>query len=157
MSADESLAGTPCPIDRTKWPKGPWDVEPDRVDWKTAAGFPAIALRQAEGYWCGYVGVPPGHPAHGMDYMDIPVDVHGGVTYAEPCGGRVCHVPAPGEPADVFWIGFDFHHGGDMAPGYLSLYPFLETVGREKTKYRDLAYVRANCESVGLQLAAMRP
>lgn len=28
-----------------------------------------------------YVALPPGHPYHGVDYDDIPVDIHGGLTY----------------------------------------------------------------------------
>jgi hypothetical protein len=168
---DESLAGTPAEVDRTGWPKGPWDNEPDRLDWKTKAGFPAIALRHSSGHWCGYVGVPNGHPAYGNGDEAI-VDVHGGVTYASKCAGRVCHVPVPGEPADVFWLGFYFAHSGDAAPSKWNLnegWSWWSNDGRTlywgpKTTsrggevrglYRDLQYVKRECERVGLQLAEM--
>lgn len=36
------------------------------------------------GWGNGYVLLPKGHPAHGLDYDDINVEVHGGLTYAEP-------------------------------------------------------------------------
>lgn len=111
---EEKLAGIPNNVDRTGWPKGPWDTEPDRVDWKTEAGLPAIALRHSSGHWCGYVGVPTDHPA--LDADAPAVDVHGGITYGSKCSGHVCHIPEPGEPADVFWFGFDFAHNGDANP-----------------------------------------
>lgn len=55
-------------IDRTGWPSGPWDDEPDRVEWRDeATGLPCLALRNDMfGSWCGYVAVPPGHPVHGL-------------------------------------------------------------------------------------------
>lgn len=33
--------------------------------------------------------------------------VHGGLTYSDRCHDDICHVPAPGEPDDVWWFGFD--------------------------------------------------
>jgi hypothetical protein len=115
--------------------------------------------------------VPPEHPAYGNKDESV-VDVHGGVTYAHKCCGYVCHVPAPGESGDVFWLGFDFAHYGDAAPnawdekegwtrwsedGKTAYYGPKAThaEGLLKGVYRDLAYVRAECESVGHQLAAM--
>lgn len=54
-------------IDRTDWPAGPWDGEPDRIEWRHR-GFPCLMLRNAYGGWCGYVGVSPEHPLHGVEY-----------------------------------------------------------------------------------------
>lgn len=168
-SNNEKLAGQPHVVNRTGWPKGVWDQEPDRVDFKTASGHAAIALRHPSGHWCGYVAVPPGHPAYENAGENI-VDVHGGINYASKCVGKVCHVPEPGEPADVFWLGFDFAHCQDEHPkandeqwtrwakdGRTAYWGPKATSldGQEKGVYRDLAYVRAECESVGRQLAAM--
>lgn len=48
----------------------------------------------------GYCIVPQGHPWHGRDYDEIPVEIHGGLTYAEIDGGE--------------WvIGFDVNHHSD--------------------------------------------
>lgn len=109
------------------------------------------------GHWCGYVAVPPGHPLHGKDYDAVGADVHGGLTYANQCSGDICHVPAPGEPDDVWWFGFDCAHCWDFRPGHAAL---MESVGiptpdwdREEV-YRDLAYVRAECESLAEQLVS---
>ena len=158
------------PIDRTGWPPGPWDQEPDRVEFKTAAGFPGLIVRHEIGHWCGYVAVPPGHPCHGHGYMSEyekgadgwddydrpihnPVDslsVHGGITYAEKCAGDVCHVPEPGEPDDVFWLGFDCAHAWDLSPR-----DWEHGRNWPDHHYRDAAYVRAECESLAEQLAAI--
>lgn len=82
----------------------------DKQEFRSPAGTPCVVKRNYA--WCGYVAVPPGHPWHGKGYDDIQneVDVHGGLTYARACSGAVCHVPAPGEPDDVWWIGFDLGH-----------------------------------------------
>lgn len=109
-------------MDRTGWPSGPWDNEPDRVEWKMAEppGYPLLIVRGPMGSLCGYVGLPPGHPLHGVGW-DAPeveaLDAHGGINYAKACSGNICHVPAPGEPDDVWWLGFDCSHAWDYSPG----------------------------------------
>jgi hypothetical protein len=99
-------------------PPGPWDSEPDHEDFRSPEGLPCVLRRSALGSWCGYVGVPPGHPWHGKDYGDINdphPDVHGGLTYSDRCQGAICHVPQPGESDDVWWLGFDCNHSGDLS------------------------------------------
>lgn len=49
----------------------------------------------------GYVKIPADHHWHGLDYDEIDVKVHGGLTYA----------------TDDGWIGFDTLHSGDVWPG----------------------------------------
>jgi hypothetical protein len=126
-----------------RWGIGPWDNEPDRVEWRTAAGYPALARRNSHfGFWCGYVAVPPGHPWHGQE--DIPAEVHGGITYTHQCAGDICHVPGPGEPDDVWWVGFDCGHASDLHPAGP-----LTFLSREV--YRDLEYVKAQAEALAAQ------
>jgi hypothetical protein len=142
--------------ERTKWGPGPWQNEPDRDEWKTAAGLPGLALRGSFGNWCGYVAVPPGHLAHGQPYDSFRVSVHGGLTYANACQGEICHVPAPGEPDNVYWFGFDCGHYQDVKPGMDAL---LRTRGIERPAmiytYRTLEYVRAEVEDLAAQLVAL--
>lgn len=145
------------PIDRTGWGPGPWDGEPDRLEWRTAAGLPALARRAGHGSWCGYVAVPPGHPLHGAHYDDPPVDVHGGLTYAAACDGEICHVPGPGEPDDVWWFGFDCAHAGDLMPMMLvaaRAMPRQLRTHDSTDAYRTLAYVQEQCEQLAVQLRA---
>lgn len=103
--------------ERLNWGDGPWKNEPNRAEWEHA-GLPCIAHRGGAGAWCGYVGVPPGHPFHGKGYEEIEsqIGAHGGLTYAEKCAGHICHVAKPGEPDDVWWFGFDCAHAGDLMP-----------------------------------------
>lgn len=137
-------------VDRSGWPAGPWDSEPDRVDFHHA-GFACLALRAGrQGNWCGYVGVPKDHPAYGGDYNDLDVQVHGGLTYGSACDGeRICHVPAPGESDDLWWLGFDCLHFRDRAPGF-------SFHADPDAEYRTLTYVRNEIESLADQLAAVR-
>lgn len=141
-------------------PPGPWHDEPDRVEFEHA-GFPCLLIRNSA--WCGYVAVPPGHPWHGVAYDDVRVpgedgltwpDVHGGLTYGHSCQGDICHVPKPGESDDVYWLGFDCNHSGDLA-----LWDLLEGRGDHDngiwfTSYKDVDYVRR--ETVKLAEQARR-
>lgn len=140
-------------VDKTSWAPGEWQHEPDKVQWvDEATGFDCLAVRDPLGAWCGYVGVPPGHHVHGVRCDRVAVGVHGGLSYAgfgqAPADKTqgVCHVPAPGRPADVWWLGFDCAHSGDLAPhperGWTSL----------GGSYRPLAYVRLEIASLAAQL-----
>ncbi len=130
-------------IDRTGWESGPWDNEPDRLEWRDAeTGLPCLIVRAWTGALCGYVGVPPEHPLHGTDYDAVPLDVasapHGGLTYAQSCDetGTICHAPAPGEDENVWWFGFDCAHFMDRTPGMDTALSW--TYGT----YRTVAYVQ---------------
>src|SRR6476660_6887412 len=95
----------PFVVDKTGWGDGPWMAEPDRVDF-VHSGLACLALRHPHhGNWCGYVGVPCEHPAYGRAYEDVDVDIARTLNYAAPCEGLICHVPAPGMPDDVWWLG----------------------------------------------------
>lgn len=135
-------------------PPGPWHSEPDHEDFRSSEGLPCILHRSSLGAWCGYVGVSPGHPWHGRDYsaIDSPYpEVHGGLTYSERCRGPLCHVPKPSESDDVWWLGFDCNHSGD-----LSLWDVAE--GRQAGRaygwtesYRPIGYARAETLSLAAQ------
>jgi hypothetical protein len=167
-------------LDRSTWAKGPWDSEPDHVEFRTKAGYHGMANRNAMGNWCGYVAVEPGHPLHGMDMGEIweaaELNVHGGVTYAEACQGEICHVPPPGEPDNVWWIGFDCGHACDVSPYMQGIHDRAIAAGEfrydigamadklgltedhpMREKYRDLAYVQAEIEDLAAQLKALEP
>jgi hypothetical protein len=166
-------------IDKSSWPsRGAWDAEPDKKQWRDAAtGLPCLAVRHpSSGHWCGYVGVSKAHPAHGANYdtthyadEDGPdtrtpahlalndVAVHGGLTFASACrhgddpSRGVCHIPAAGEPDDVWWFGFDCAHCDDLSPGQ-KLYGDFPS----DDVYRDLAYVEGQCADLARQLAAIQ-
>lgn len=121
-------------VDRTGWPRGEWDDEPDIARWTDeATGFACEARRNRMGAWCGYVIVPAGHPWHGDKYVDA--DVHGGVT--------LCN---EWEPGGSWYVGFDCAHIWDKTPHEVSRY------GREITAwYKPLDYVREQCAKLAAQ------
>lgn len=142
-------------VDRSKWPRGPWDDEPDRWE-ERHLGFPVLAVRNDLGAWCGYVGVPPGHPWHGRHYEYVDVAIHGGLTYSDRCQrlGPICHVPRAGEPADVWWLGFDCLHVGDNRPG-----DYVDPIAQYRVKdgtYRRLEYAQQQARRLAEQAAAAR-
>lgn len=61
----------------------------------------------------------------------------------------ICHIPAPGEPDDVWWFGFDCAHSGDVSPGMSREY----RMNIPGDTYRNVAYVREECRSLAEQLA----
>lgn len=87
--------------DKSAWERGPWDDEPDKVQWVDGAtGLDCLIVRGPHGALCGYVGVPEAHPWHGVAYSGCTqkppcresycghspdVDVHGGLTFADSC------------------------------------------------------------------------
>lgn len=152
-------------IDKSTWPDGPWQGEPDKMQFADeATGYPCLIKRNAVGALCGYVGVAEGHPAFMKDYdheLVIGLEVHGGLTYSDlgqhmdmPSKG-ICHLPEEGEPDTVWWLGFDCAHAWDYAPGWTS------SIGREldlgdDTAYRDVPFVRAECAKLAAQLSELR-
>jgi hypothetical protein len=207
--------------DKSGWAEGPWQSEPDKMQWQDeATGLPCLLLRGPMGALCGYVGIPPEHPAYGLHYDGITkleaeerhtrwrsawtkareaeqeglpvgvsplevfsdnsgpspepkgvgvrvseIEVHGGLTFAGGCqhgddpSKRICHLPDEGEPDDLWWFGFDCAHAWDFMPGYHARtrnrgFPF-ESDQRPEDVYRDVAYVKAECESLARQLAAI--
>ena len=144
-------------VDRSNWSKGEWDNEPqNRIDF-IHAGFACFMLRGPMGSWCGYVGVPKGHPAYEKDYAALEcednLDVHGGITYANKCQGAICHIPQEGMPDDVWWLGFDTAHYQDKTPfNYGSIGLNYEPTG----VYRNIAYMTAEIKRLADQLASMK-
>lgn len=159
-------------VGKSDWQRGPWDDEPDKVQWRDeATGLPCLIHRSPLGFLCGYVGVAPGHRWHGVDYCDgrlVRIRVHGGLTYSASCQHGdgpetgICHVPEPGEPDDVWWFGFDCGHYGDFTDmsdqvsawrlSLLATRSPLDT-GSPGGIYRDVAYVKAECAALAAQLA----
>lgn len=45
-------------IDRTDWKSGPWDNEPDYLEWTTDVGYPAYMFRLDSGSWVCVVEAP---------------------------------------------------------------------------------------------------
>lgn len=145
-------------VDKSTWPRGPWDNEPDKVQWQDeATGFPCLIVRNEVGALCGYVGISTQHPLYGKDYDDAGLSIHGGLTFAASCDHSdeatgICHVPAAGEPDNIWWFGFDCAHAFDRMPGIEAIEAKLGETAIRGCIYRDLAYVTAECQSLSKQL-----
>ena len=161
-------------VDKSDWGDGPWQEEPDRIEWRDGEYVCLMLRNPSFGMWCGYVGLRSEHPWHGKGYDDIEgASVHGGLTFAGPCMDddrpqreRVCHMPLPGEPEDLWWLGFDCHHYMDLAPGMRAFErrmgdeyeakgdmksAELFRRGPEGYTYRHVAYVRSEVEDLVAQ------
>jgi len=128
-------------IDKSTWGPGPWQDEPDRLEWRHA-GLPCLIVRSAAGALCGYVGAPQDHPFYGKHYADDDalgnLDAHGGITFAQ-----------PGEPEAVWWLGFDAAHASDYVPGIMAKLNNSELL---PVTYKDLRYMRSEVERLADQV-----
>lgn len=145
----EMSAKTVTPLPKMEWGDGPWVRENDRVEWREN-GLPCLILRNQMGAWCGYVAVPPGHPWHGAHPLDVPADVHGGISYCATCTARICHVPAPGESDDVWWVGFACVHASDFLPALAVLIPPAFR-SREALRYRTEQFAADQVRQLAMQ------
>ena len=133
---------------------GPWNNEPDRIQFE-AEGFTCLAKRnERAGFWCGYVGIPSNHPYHKKSYNDIDgLDVHGGLTYSSLCDNDpikgICHIPKEGQPDELYWLGFDCGHCDDLAPWSLVNFPEHH---HEVEHYWTLEEVKQECAKLARQL-----
>lgn len=112
-------------------------------------GFEWEVTNNGIGYRCGYVRLPLGHPWHGKHYDDLPVEVHGGLTFSE--ADADCN---KGGEDNAFWIGFDCAHCMDAPDPILDPYrrmPDVTSFGEGVV--RSTEYVQAECEDVCRQAA----
>ncbi len=70
-------------------------------------GLKCVVLFVRHSHRNGYVRIPKSNPAFAVSYDDIPVNVHGGLTYGSP------ELPEQEKDANFYWFGFDTTHHGD--------------------------------------------
>jgi hypothetical protein len=56
--------------------------------------------------FCAYLGVPVDHPLAGFGYDEMPLDCHGGLTFAYEGDGE-------NRPKFFYFYGWDYSHAGD--------------------------------------------
>lgn len=153
-------------------------------DWTTRAGFRAVAIMGSLGHRCGYVGVPVGHPLHGVSYSDE-ADALLEISGDEPIGKRgsipiLCAALSGGikqtpemvfdvhgsltyangradypVESDLWWFGFDCGHCDD-APSdeYIEKMDARFRGMYREGVHRSLDYVTDECESLAAQIVA---
>lgn len=85
---------------------------------------------------CGYITLTKDSSLYGVGYDEININAHGGLTY-------------DGYDENENWvIGFDCSHYGDLTPYFILTgeYTFVQN-----GIYRDMQYVKAQCESMAEQ------
>jgi hypothetical protein len=150
-------------IDKSTWGDGPWQTEPDRLQWQHAGYACLIVRHPRHGFLCGYVGVDSEHPYFGENWREFTehLQTRVDVNYSDKCGGAVCHVPEPGMPANVWWIGFDCGHAFDVAPALnareraLGMPEFSNFSPQLRPRYKTVEYVKAKCEELARELRAL--
>jgi len=120
---------------------GPWTDEPDRVFGRHESGLYWLLKRGGAGAWCGYVAVTKDHPAFGIEYSALDVEVHGGLTFS----GRWF------ELAQYWWFGFDCCHYGDLSPLIAPIWG-----GPSHDIYRTVEYAHAEVMDLARQLAKLQ-
>lgn len=136
----------------------PWKAEPNRVEWiDPATKLPCLMIRNDRGVWCGYVGVTQQCHWWRVPYDRLThVQAHGGLTYTDRMHKPITEPAVLHQmlelgmiPDDLWWVGFDCNHWGDLAP--TATFPLQRADGKV---YRDLEYVTAEVVNLALQAAA---
>ncbi len=150
-------------IDKSDWGHGPWDSEPDKIEWvDPETGYDCIIRRSPLGALCGYVGIPESHALFGLDYDDLNIDleVHGGITWTGKPDGDEVPIDirlATEHPKQLWWIGFDCAHAFDLAPAMRRYTDMVTTWPDDWTQvYRDMEYVRSEVLELAKQLDKAR-
>jgi hypothetical protein len=108
-----------------------------------ATGYECLAWFNDMGFWCGYVGVPQGHPKFEVDYNQVDADVHGGLTFSDFIRENDSGTPG------LWYFGFDCAHAGDVVKGIRG---FSSIPG---STFKDLDYVKVEIASLATQLKAL--
>lgn len=133
----------------TRPPRGPsdrpWENEPDEAKWlDLKTGLLCMIRRGPLGNLCGYVRVPKKNPLYKARRAEK-LRVHGGITYQ----GRLRY--REGYKSQGWFVGFDCAHYMDLVPQILE---FSELYAKKNLTYRDFQYVRAECETLAVQIAS---
>lgn len=145
-----------------------WLNEPNE-EYYIDRGYACHIWRHTQfGTLCGYVGLPKDHPYYGMDYKDIENDgcfnVHGGLTFSGFLHSYNVDISIPEN--DLFWIGFDCAHLGDIQPWIYKPLPegeSLESIAGwnalvkslsqplpngDAPTYKNIAFVKQNIKNI---------
>lgn len=173
-------------MQKEKWGDGPWLTEPDKKQWlDDVTGYPCLIVRNPLGALCGYVGVNAKHPCYDQDYDNVDVDVHGGLTFSNPCqkytaenmhlgpieqmqAEAICHLVENDEDDNIWWLGFDCAHLHDLVPDMArhNRSPQMAAIYAQfnipttssihaDETYRDINYVTNEVLSLALQLKSI--
>ena len=138
---------------RRAWGSGPWEGEPDKVEWVDMASlYYCVALRNPDsGAWLGYVRVPAHHALNGVEYDRLPgIEAHGGLTFSGPGSTHMDAIShsARDDNETSWFFGFDCAHSFDCIPDKrlrwhdIDRYNTIEQVQQEVTQLAAQLYAR---------------
>lgn len=122
-------------IDKSGYPLGEWDNEPDLVEW-VHEGLNCVIRRNGLGALCGYVGVGKDHKFFKDDYNehgDLPA--HYGLTFSN-------HF----DDESLWFFGMDASHSGDLSP-------VMMRYGAEFGSYKNISFMINEVEQLAKALA----
>jgi len=137
--------------------RGRWDDEPSLLDF-TYREYACRITRHMLGALNGYVAIDVDHAFHAVDYFDVNVSVHGGVTYAsyelpltaitDVLNNKEIYIKSPylNVSKRAWWVGFDCAHAGDIIPKMSrGIQDIMDT-------YKDIEFVKAELKQLVDQL-----
>lgn len=99
----------------------------------------------------------------GLVEICVALNVHGGLSFSDHCqpgaeDDSVCHIVLDGRPDNIWWLGFDCAHAGDLTPSSIAFHKKFVTEHPEfndvpEDIYRNIAYVKSEIELLALQLS----
>lgn len=134
-------------VNKSNWKKGPWDREPDKLQWiDEETGLPCLIVRDASGALGGYIGVFQGHPFFQKHHQVVPIWVHGGLKYSDFCQTEdehgISYISDAGRRERFWWFGFTCTQLEDCCPAS----------GSACGKYRDVAFVQQEIQDMAQQI-----
>lgn len=115
--------------------------------WITRSGYKAEAIFfKKMGHFCGYVYIGRDHNLFDrVNYEnDCGLECHGGITFSQ-----------ISESGNQHKIGFDCDHSCDKPHPHYEDIDYVG-IGGKSSKYRDIDYVKNECESLSDQLKAIQ-
>lgn len=144
---------------RALYGPGPWDGEPDRVEFahetesircgpdfrRHNINIPCVIHRRPDGAWAGYVQLPAMSHAPALASFHV----HGGISFYAVSD---CYPWLPQLPKGAGWIGFDCAH-----PGFHhDQIPMAQIPKRgPQMIYRDVAFVTAEARKLAEQVGRL--
>lgn len=89
--------------------------------------------------------------------LSLVLNVHGGITFSDSCSKSsdpakgICHTGNVANK-EVWWLGFDCAHAGDITPGSDSQLPREFRLSWVNDTYKNIDYVKQEVESLAAQI-----
>lgn len=122
-------------------------------EWVYEDTVTCVVMVNPMGFRTGYIDIPKGHPWASMNYDDIPIVTHGGLTFS----GNIWNPDIDWEfvGPDGIWLGYDCGHGFDGFDIDLADESMKRALGPTSHLYegpvRTLDYCVETCESMARQ------